>query len=367
MSVKKQIPGLLKLCSFYDELPEEFLDEINVDSCFYQNIFDFSLSQQRRVQVSRGSNKKSFAIKLFHFCDLKTQQRYILKEEVNISKRELTRLVDNLRDFFKTFYQASKCIQIPLPKPQVEIGSTKSQDNLFAHYYNDTIEHPNRQIRLSFRFGNNNSSVFSLKMFNLRSNQFIITEIFNLNHREIHHLYKNRQYVAKIVKYLRAITLCREFTPDCGYDNSTIILIGDVHCPNTKCSIRLCRHKKTFQSPGSSDCQCPQCASVSQVRNILFEDQRNSFFLSLCQGVYIFEENQKSVQDVIGDVYCPGKYCSNRENCESLGGYVTTPRSIYAGGKCGTRLFVHEVPFMLQEHVKTTKTDKTRFLFARRR
>ena len=135
-------------------------------------------------------------MKLFKFCDLKTQQRYVLQEELNISKKELTRLVDNLRDFLKTFDQASKCIQIPLPKPKVEIGSTKSKDNPFAHHYNDIIEHPNRQIRLSFRFGNNNSCVFSLKMFELHGNQFILTAIVNLNHREIHHLYKNRYYVA---------------------------------------------------------------------------------------------------------------------------------------------------------------------------
>ena len=83
--------------------------------------------------------------------------------------------------------------------------------------------------------------------------------------------------------------------------------------------------------------------------------------------VYVFEENTKSVQDVIGAVFCPGKYCSNREKCESLDGCVTTPRSIYACGKCGAWLFVHKVPFMLQEHVKTTKTDEIRFFFARKR
>ena len=115
---------------------------------------------------------------------------------MNISKRELNCLVDKLRVFLKTFDQASKCIQIPLPKPKVEIGSTKSKDNHFAHHYNNIIEHPNRQIRLSFRFGNPNSSVFSLKKFELHGNQFFLTKIFNLNHREIHHLYKNRYYVA---------------------------------------------------------------------------------------------------------------------------------------------------------------------------
>ena len=182
--------------SFYEEIPEEFLEETDVDSNFYYNILDISQSQHRIVRVSRGSKKKSFAMKLFQFCDLKTQQRYILQEEVNISKRELTCLVDNLRDFLKTCDQASKCIQIPLPKPKVEIGSTKSKDNLFAQYYNDIIEHPNRQIRLSFRFGNNNFCVFSIKMFELHGNEFILTEIVNLDHREIHHLYKNRYYVA---------------------------------------------------------------------------------------------------------------------------------------------------------------------------
>ena len=89
------------------------------------------------------------------------------------------------------------------------------------------------------------------------------------------------------------------FSPDYVYNNSTITLIGDVYCPNTKCSGRLCLHKKTFQSLGRSDYQCPQCASVCQVRNISFEDQINSFFLSLGQGVYLFEENPKSVQDVV--------------------------------------------------------------------
>ena len=160
---------------------------------------------------------------------------------------------------------------------------------------------------------------------------------------------------------LRAFTMCSAFTPDCGFDNSTIILTGDVYCPNEKCLGKLCLHKRTFQSLGRSDYQCPQCGSVCQVCNIPFEDQTSCFFFSLGQAVYIFEEGTKSVQDVIGDVYCPGKYCSNREKCESPGGYVTTPRSIFACGKCGAWLILHKIPFMLQEHVKTTTTDKTRF------
>ena len=97
------------------------------------------------------------------------------------------------------------------------------------------------------------------------------------------------------------------------------------------------------------------------MRDIPFEDQTNSFFLSFGLGFYIFEESPKSIQVFTGEVYFPGKYCSNREKCESLGGYVTTPRSNYGCGKCGARLFVHKVLFILQQHVKPTKTDKTCF------
>ena len=84
------------------------------------------------------------------------------------------------------------------------------------------------------------------------------------------------------------------------------------------------------------------------------------------QGVYLFEENPKSVKHVIGDVYCPGKNCVNTEKGESLGGYVTTPRSIHACGECGAWLFFHKVPFLLQEHVKTTKKKKTRFFLLKK-
>ena len=58
MSVKKQSPSFRKIFSFYEEKPEEFLDETDVESCFYQNFFDTSQSQQRIMRVSRGSNKK---------------------------------------------------------------------------------------------------------------------------------------------------------------------------------------------------------------------------------------------------------------------------------------------------------------------
>ena len=156
--------------------------------------------------------------------------------------------------------------------------------------------------------------------------------------------------------------MCSAFTPDYGNASSTVNLIGDVYCPNTKCLGNDCLHKKTFQSLGRSDYQHPQCASVCQVSNIPFEEQTYSFFLSFGQGVYIFEGSPKSVQDVIGDVYCPGNYFCKREKCETLGGYVTTPRSKYGCRKCGAWLFVHKVPYVTRARKDDTNRQNTLFL-----
>ena len=129
MSTKKKISSLCKLYSVYEEIPDEFLDETDVDSYFYHNIFDISQSHHRKVRVSKGSNKKSFAFKVFHFCDSKLQQRFILKEEVSISKTEIESLLDSLGEFLKAFDQANKVSQVSLPKPNLRLDLQKQKTN----------------------------------------------------------------------------------------------------------------------------------------------------------------------------------------------------------------------------------------------
>ena len=152
MSSKKKFYSLCKLYSVSEETPEECLDETDADSYFHHNILDISQSHQRIVRVSKGSNKKSFAFKVFHCCDSKLQQLFNLKKEVSISNKENESLLNSLGEFLKAFDQANKVSQIPLPKPKFEIGFTKAKDELFTHCYKDIAEHLNRQIRISFRF-----------------------------------------------------------------------------------------------------------------------------------------------------------------------------------------------------------------------
>ena len=133
-------------------ITSKFLDGTDVESYLYHNILDISQSHQRIVRVSKISIKKSFSFKVFHFCDSKVQQRFILREEVSIFNGENESLLDSLGEFLKAFDQANKVSQISLPKPKIEIGFTKAKDELFSHCYKGIVEQLNRQIRLSFRF-----------------------------------------------------------------------------------------------------------------------------------------------------------------------------------------------------------------------
>ena len=200
MSIKRQIQSLSKLYTIYGKVPESFLDEKDVDSYFYHNILDIALIDNRIVRVSKGSNKKIFAFKLFHFCKLKNQERFILIEEVSVSLKERAAVLNTLREFLKQYDKTVRFPALhPLPKPKQEIGFTSFTDELFAHFFQDIKEHCNRQIRLSFRFEvsfRNKECCFFIKKFQIVGKQNVPKEIINLRHCEVRSFYRNRYYIA---------------------------------------------------------------------------------------------------------------------------------------------------------------------------
>ena len=109
MSVKQQLPSLSLLYSIYEDVPEQTLDETDVDSYFYYNILDITKTDNRLVRVSnKGYNKNLFAIKVFKFCDLKAQQRFFLDKEISITKKLLAATLNRLRHFLKQYDHARK-------------------------------------------------------------------------------------------------------------------------------------------------------------------------------------------------------------------------------------------------------------------
>ena len=196
MSTKKLFSSLCKLYSVYGEVLKEFLDEIDLDSHFHHEFFDISHSHHRIVRVSRGSNKQSFAFKLFHFCDSKLQQLFILKEGVSNSKKEIESPHGSLGEFLVAFDQANKVSQVPLPEPKFEIGFIKAKSEPFSHYHKDIVQHLNRKFGLSFRVEKDKTCVFSIKKLEHYGDQFFHIEVVKLGYGQIKNFFKNRVFVA---------------------------------------------------------------------------------------------------------------------------------------------------------------------------
>ena len=226
MSTKKHTSSLWRLSLVYDEKPEQFLDETHVDSYFYHNILDISQSHHRIVRVSKGSNNKSSAIAVFHFCDSKLQHRFLLKEEVSLSKKKIKSLLDSLGEFLRAFDQAKKVSQIPLPIHKLEIGFRNAKDELFIHCYRDIVEHLNRQIRLSFRFQKTRLAFFPSKRLNNTVTSSFLQKFSTWVTAKSNISTRNDFLLLTGVTLLRALTMCSAFTPLVGMTIAKLFSLG---------------------------------------------------------------------------------------------------------------------------------------------
>ena len=215
MSVKKQIPSLCKLYSIYEEIPEEFLDETDVDSYFYHNIFVNSNSQHRIVRVSRGSNKISFAKKLFQFCDLKTQQRYILQEEVNICKKNSIVWSTICAIFSKVLIKLASAYRFPYRSPELRLDqqSQKTITLLITITISLNIQvdkffyHSDLETTILAYFPSNCLNYTAINSFLQKLSTLTIVKFTISTRTDI--------TLQTSVKYLRAMVMCSAFTTDC--------------------------------------------------------------------------------------------------------------------------------------------------------
>ena len=122
MSTKKQISSLCKFYSKYEEIPEEFLDETDVENYFYHNILDNSQSQHRVVWVSKGSNKKFFAIQSY-ISDLFSRKKSAFPEK----KLSLYSTVWVI--FLKLLIKPTKYRRFHYPNQNLRFDSQKKKTN----------------------------------------------------------------------------------------------------------------------------------------------------------------------------------------------------------------------------------------------
>ena len=193
------------------------------------------------------------------------------------SLKKLAASLNTLRLFLKQYDKTVKFPALyPLHKPKQEIGFTSFKDELFAQFFEDIKEHCNRQIRLSFRFERNKECCFSIKKFQIVSEQNVLKKIINLRHCEVHSLYKNHYYIA---------SKCGIFDSNCDISlkhscsgtlprPNTVELIGGVICSKKKSSGGKCVYLTSFRESNKNTYQCKKCKSCSHVLNIPFKYQK---------------------------------------------------------------------------------------------
>ena len=233
---------------------------------FTKTFLTFPSPSIEQYVLAKFPTKSLIYFKLYQFCDIKTKQRDILQEDFNISNRELSSLVDSLRDFPESYWKSGQVFTNFITKTKIEIRSTKSRDNLIASYYNE-INERSRRVRLSFRFGKKISCApFHQKVWTTR-----------------HSIYSNKNCQLK-PSLREPILRCSQFRKiwnqlRCvahsplivGMTIALIFSFGTrfVWTQNVRVNLPA---QKTFQSLSGIDNQCPQVVFVCEGRNIPFED-----------------------------------------------------------------------------------------------
>ena len=86
--------------------------------------------------------------------------------------------------------------------------------------------------------------------------------------------------------------MCSALTPDCRYDNSTINLIGDVYCPNTKCLGKHCLHKKTSISRQKRLSRSAKSVCMPAAHYSFLISNRFLFFVVWPRGLHFWRDSK---------------------------------------------------------------------------
>ena len=84
MPITNQLPTLSKLYSIYEEIPEDLLDEADID--YFYHILNITKKENRLVRLSKTSNKNSFNLKVFKFDCSTIQPKHSLSEEIALTR-----------------------------------------------------------------------------------------------------------------------------------------------------------------------------------------------------------------------------------------------------------------------------------------
>ena len=116
--------------------------------------------------------------------------------------------------------------------------------------------------------------------------------------------------------------MCSAFTPDCEYDKSTIILIGDVFCPSVW--VNFACTKRFFNLSAEAIINVRNARVCARCAIFILKIKQFPFSCRLVKG-FTFLKRVQSQFEMLLEKSIVLTSIVPTENCEPLGGYVTTP------------------------------------------
>ena len=159
--------------------------------------------------------------------------------------------------------------------------------------------------------------------------------------------------------------MCSAFTPDCGMTIALLFSLGTCIVQIQSVRVNFAGSKKLFNLSAEAIINVRDARLCARCAIFLSKIKQFPFSCRLAKGFTFWRIVSIQLKMLLEMSFVLASFDPTERNAK-LGGFVTTPRSSHGCGKCRAWLFVQKVPFMLQEHVKTTKTDKTRFFFAKK-
>ena len=114
MSTKKYLSFLKLLYRKKEKIPIDFLiDEIDVDSYFFQNFLDVFIVQNRVIRLSKDLFRETYSIKEFNFDPHFGFQSFKLTAELHLTRKKILFILENLKLIKKSYDNLSKILFSP--------------------------------------------------------------------------------------------------------------------------------------------------------------------------------------------------------------------------------------------------------------
>ena len=234
-------------------------------------------------------------------------------------------MVESLRTFLKAFDQVRKCLQSPVQKHEVEIG-TKNQPTLSLLFIVEVSLNIQLDKLVYLSDLGNIFCVFSIKILNYTVINNYIQNLSTLTNAKFTASTRTNITLQTSVERLRAFTTCSTFTPDCRYDNSNSEHFGNVYCSSTVCSRLLFVHEKLFSNSEEAKVNVFNARQPVRCPIFLLKNKQIRFTRNVIKRFIIL--NRLNNQVKIAILYCPGKH-SSKEKCVNVHTWKKNDESCY--------------------------------------